>query len=147
MTRPASRAPASRSRPARADPWCFGVFVDNELPWGASVLSGRHAPRRLPFPPGGRARQARRRGLLRAALRRRRRRLQRRVGSRPGLVRDLQQLTSITTCPLVDPIADDACLKSEPAQRRADRMASRRWSRVATLRSWRGRSRMRLPAS
>lgn len=124
--------PATATRFARDNPdiqrcaqdeWCYGVFADNELPFGASTLSvGTHLDAYLTLPagaPGKRALQdffADRYAGDVAAL-----------NSTWGLhltsFDDLQQLRSATTCPLAEPLGDDACLKKEPAARRADRMA------------------------
>jgi hypothetical protein len=106
-----------------SDPWCYGAFVDNELPWGASVLSvGTHLDAYLTLPagaPGKRALQgflAERYGGDVAALN---------ASWELELASfdELQQLTRATACPLVEPLGDDGCLKAEPAERRADRMA------------------------
>ena len=106
-----------------ADPWCYGAFVDNELPWGATTLSvGTHLDAFLSEPagaPGKRALQnffaTRYAGDVAA--------LNAAWSLTLGSFDDLQQLTRATACPLVEPLGEDTCLKAEPAARRADRMA------------------------
>jgi agarase len=41
------------ARPCAENPWCIGVFTDNELPWGRSVLQiGTYVDAYLTLPPG-----------------------------------------------------------------------------------------------
>ncbi|MEW6269444.1 MAG: hypothetical protein AB1689_09130 [Thermodesulfobacteriota bacterium] len=106
-----------------ADPWCYGAFVDNELPWGATTLSvGTHLDAYLTLPAGAPGKVALQRffedryggdvGALNAAW-----------ALELRSFEQIQELGRATGCPLVEPIGDDGCLKAEPAQRRADRMA------------------------
>ncbi|HEY8517459.1 MAG TPA: hypothetical protein VIS07_18255 [Candidatus Binatia bacterium] len=106
-----------------SDPWCYGVFVDNELPWGASTLSvGTHLDAYLTLPAGAPGKVAVQRFFE-----------ERYAGDVAAFnaawdldlasFDDIQQLTRITDCELVDPLVDDDCLKREPAQIRQDRMA------------------------
>lgn len=106
-----------------ADPWCYGAFVDNELPWAATTLSvGTHLDAFLSLPagtPGKRALQdfftERYSGDV-AALN---------AAWDLGLASfdELQTLARATACPLGEPLGEDDCLKREPAVRRADRIA------------------------
>jgi agarase len=106
-----------------ADDWCYGVFADNELPFGATTLSvGTHVDAYLTLPAGAPGRVELQRffeeryggdvAALSAAW-----------GVALASFDELQRVASLTACPLVEPLADDLCLKTEPAQRRADRMA------------------------
>lgn len=105
------------------DPWCYGAFVDNELPWGATTLSvGTHLDAYSTLPadaPGKRALQdffaARYAGDVAA--------FDAAWGLDLASFDELQQRTRMTDCALVEPLGDDDCLKREPAARRADRMA------------------------
>ena len=105
------------------DPWCYGAFADNELPWGATTLStGTHLDAYLSLPAGAPGK----RGVQDFFA-------QRYAGDVAAFnaawdldvasFDDLQQLTSISRCELDEPLGEDDCLKREPAQRRADRMA------------------------
>jgi hypothetical protein len=105
------------------DAWCYGVFIDNELPWSASTLSvGTHLDAYLSLPPGAPGKRALQSffeeryggdvGALNAAW-----------GLHLAGFDDLQQLTSATNCSLTEPLGDDACLARESEVQRADRMA------------------------
>ncbi|MGE5181778.1 MAG: hypothetical protein ACM31C_06935 [Acidobacteriota bacterium] len=122
----AARRYAHASQPlagCAADAWCYGAFVDNELPWGATTLSvGTHLDAYLSEPAGSPGKLAVQRFFAE------------RYGGDVaafaaawnldlGSFDDLQQLTRATACPLVEPLGEDTCLKAEPATVRADRMA------------------------
>ena len=106
-----------------ADPWCYGAFVDNELPWAATTLSvGTHLDAFLSLPAGAPGKRALQEFF--AA----------RYGGDVGALNAawnldlasfdaIQELTRATACPLAEPLGEDDCLKREPAVRRADRMA------------------------
>ena len=106
-----------------ADAWCYGAFVDNELPWAATTLSvGTHLDAFLSQPAGAPGKRALQEFFA-----------QRYSGDVAALnaawdleldsFDELQQLTRATACPLVEPLGEDTCLKAEPAARRTDRMA------------------------
>lgn len=106
-----------------ADPWCYGAFVDNELPWAATTLSvGTHVDAFLSLPAGAPGKRA-----LQAFF------AERYAGDVAALndawdldlasFDEIQTLEHATACPLVEPLGEDDCLKREPAVRRADRMA------------------------
>lgn len=106
-----------------ADPWCYGAFVDNELPWGATTLStGTHLDAYLTLPagaPGKRALQdffaARYAGDVAGFNAE----YETELASFDGI----QQLDRLTDCALVEPLGEDNCLKRESAARRENRMA------------------------
>jgi len=122
----AARRYALDSQPLQAcaaDPWCYGAFVDNELPWAATTLSvGTHLDAFLSLPAGAPGKRALQEffttrytgdvGALNAAW-----------DLELASFDDLQRLARATDCPLVEPLGEDNCLKAEPAVRRADRMA------------------------
>lgn len=106
-----------------ADPWCYGAFVDNELPWGATTLStGTHLDAYASLPPGAPGKRALQEffatryagdvAAFNAAW-----------GVELGSFDELQETFRLTSCDLVAPVGDDSCLKLEPEVRRADRMA------------------------
>lgn len=105
------------------DPWCYGAFVDNELPWGATTLStGTHLDAYMSLPagaPGKRGVQeffAQRYDGDVAAF-------NAAWGLDVSSFDDIQQLDRVTSCALVEPLGEDDCLKREPARVREDRMA------------------------
>jgi agarase len=119
----------------QGDPWCYGVFVDNELPWGAGPLAtGTHLDAYATLPAGSPAKLAvqyffalRYRGDVAA--------FNAAWGLGVSSFDDLQARTSFTECPLGDFLGDDPCLAREPAARRTDRtdfdaLVAARYARV-----------------
>ena len=117
-----------------ADPWCYGAFVDNELPWGATTLStGTHLDAYLTLPPA--LRQARAAGLLRGALRGRRRGFNAEYETELASFDGIQQLDRLTDC------ARRSCSARTTAQARVRGATRNAWpSRPSSPNATRARS-------
>ena len=97
-----------------ADPWCIGVFTDNEPAWGRSVRQSRLPPlvhaRRVPDASAKVGTAA----LPRTPVRRRRERLQRGVGNAAADFDDFQQLPRLPgspAAPSADQLADELAFR------------------------------------
>jgi len=123
LARQVAAVPNGTVRRCAQDPWCIGVYVDNELPWAPSLLAGgSHLDVYLALPadaPGKRALQ------------------QFFVGRYAGDVEsfnatwgaaiagfdELQHATRLGSCTPITGFVDDICAIREGADRYADRMA------------------------
>jgi hypothetical protein len=105
---------AEGARPCAADPFCVGVFTDNEMPWGPSAIQvGTHVDAYMTLPPGAPGKLA----------------LQAFFEERYG--RDIaafnaawgQQLTTFADLQDTDTLGEAGDPQCEPAARIADRRA------------------------
>lgn len=122
LTQQVALAPNSVVRHCANDPWCIGVFVDNELPWAPSLLAGgSHLDVYLAQAanaPGKRALQAffeRRYGGDLAAF-------NTTWGTQWQSFDELQQASELGSCAPVNGFIDDLCALREGVQRFEDRM-------------------------
>lgn len=104
------------------DPWCIGVFVENELPWAPSLLAGgSHLDVYLAESPGGPGKLA-----LQSFFARRYRNdiaaFNRAWGTTLASFDDLQQLDRLGSCAPTLGFADDLCALREGEARFDDRM-------------------------
>lgn len=110
-------------RHCAADPWCIGVYVENELAWAPTLLAaGGHLDVYLAAPAGAPGKQAVQTffeqrysgdiGAFNAVW-----------GTSLGAFADIQSLTKLGSCPLVIGFADDLCQLREGRARYEDRMA------------------------
>ncbi|MCX8071829.1 MAG: hypothetical protein N3C12_05190 [Candidatus Binatia bacterium] len=105
------------------DPWCVGVYVENEVPYLPSLLAGgghldvylaqaQGSPGKMALEQFFRERYAGDVGAFNRVW-----------GTQLADFSDLQQASSLGNCPAVLGVADDLCYLREPEPRRRDRVA------------------------
>lgn len=105
------------------DPWCVGVYVENEVPYAPSLLAGGgHLDAYLAQAAGNPGKRAveeffRQRYSNDVAA------FNRVWGTQLQDFAELQQRTFLGNCPATLGLEDDLCVLGEPAERRADRFA------------------------
>jgi len=105
------------------DPWCIGVFVDNEYELAPALFAGgSHLDVYLSQPADAAGKRA-----LQSFFERRYRGSLRRFNATWGTAlrawSEIQQLVALGDCPPTPGWTDDLCVLGEPARRFADRMA------------------------
>ncbi|GBD26499.1 hypothetical protein HRbin30_01831 [bacterium HR30] len=116
-------APGSLAERCARDPWCIGVYVENEVPYLPSILAGGgHLDVYLAQPAGSPGKTAvaeffrqRYRGDIEA--------FNRVWATQLRDFAEFAQLRFLGTCPASLGYEDDLCYLDEPPERRADRVA------------------------